>query len=92
MDVYRDWAPHSADRFFNLGYKDFAVPDFAGLCFFQNRFDRTLSAIIADHDFEFDFWKKIHGVFGAAVDFAVSLLPAESLYLAQSHAFDACSH
>jgi hypothetical protein len=78
------------DCFFHFGHKDFAVADFSGLGFFQNRLDSALRAIVGDHDLEFNLWKKIHRVFGAAVNLAVSLLPAKSFYLAQSHSFDAC--
>src|SRR4030095_2961071 len=80
------------DRFFHFGYENFSITDFSGLRFFQNRLDGTLCPIIGDNDLEFNLWKKIHGVFGAAVDLAVSLLPAESFYLAQSHSFDAGGH
>ena len=41
--------------------------------------DGRIQPGIADHDFEFDFRQEIHGVFAAAIDFRVALLPAESL-------------
>src|SRR4029077_16847154 len=80
------------NRFFHLGHKYFAVADFSGLGFLQNRLDCALRAIIADHDLKLNLWKKIHRVLGAAIDLAVSLLPAKSFYLAQSHSFDPCRH
>src|SRR6266436_2376721 len=80
------------DRLFHLGHKNFAVADFSGLGLFQNSLDCALRAIIGDHDLEFNLWKKIHGVLRAAINLAVSLLPAKSFYLAQSHSFDACRH
>ena len=86
------FAGSDPDRFFHFGYKDFAITDFSGLRLFQNRLDGTLRPIIGDNDFEFNLWKKIHGVLGAAIDLAVSLLPAKSFYLAQSHSFDAGGH
>ena len=70
------FAGSDTDRFFHLGHKDFTVSDFSGLGLFQNRLDCTLRAIVADHDLEFDFWKKIHRVLGAAINLAVPLLPA----------------
>jgi len=80
------------DCFFHLGHEDFPVADFSGLRLFQNRLDRSLRSIVADHDLEFNFWKKIYRVLGAAVDLAVSLLPAKSFYLAYSHSFNARGH
>ena len=80
------------DRFFHLGHKDFAIADFSGLGLFQNRLNCALRAIVSYHDLEFNFGKKIHRILGAPIDLAVSLLPAKSFYLAQSHSFDACRH
>ena len=72
------------DRFFYLGHKNFPVADFSGLGLFQNCLDCALRAIVGDHDLEFNLWKKIHRVLGAAVDLAVSFLPAKSFYFAQN--------
>src|SRR6476660_2468647 len=80
------------DRLFDLGHKDFSIADFSGLGFFQNCFNRALGAVVRDHNFEFNLWKKIHGIFRATINLAVSLLPAKSFYLAQSHSFDARGH
>src|SRR5262245_6931760 len=79
-------------RFFHFGYKDLTVADFSGLGFFQNRFDSALRSIVGDHNLEFNFWKKIDCVLGAAVDLAVSFLTAKTFYLAKSHSFDARRH
>src|SRR6266576_3779775 len=80
------------DRLFHLGHKNFAVADLSGLGLFQNRLDCTLRAIVGDHDLKFNFWKEIHGVLRAAINFAVPLLPTESFYLDQSHSFYACNN
>ena len=37
-----------------------------------------------------DLWEKIHGVLGAAINLAMSLLPAKSFYFAKSHSFYTC--
>jgi len=98
------WALRASQRFhasfagsdthglFHLGYKDFAIADFPGFGLFQDRLDGALGAIVRDHDFEFNLWKEIHGVLRAAINLAVSLLPAKSFYFAQSHSFDARGH
>src|SRR5438876_6432168 len=83
------FAGSNAHRLLHLGYKDFAVADLSGLGFFQNRLDRALCAIVTDHDLKLYFWKKIHGVLGAAINLAVPLLPPKSFHLAQSHSFHA---
>src|SRR5262245_24035848 len=69
-------------RFFHLGHKDLTVADFSSLGLFQNRFDSALRSIVGDHNLEFNFWKKIDCVLGAAVDLAVSFLTAKTFYLA----------
>src|SRR5882724_8416373 len=89
---HSSFASSDTDRLFHLGHKNFAVADFSGLGLFQNCLDCALRAVIGDHDLELNLWKKIHGVLGAAINLAVSLLAAKSLYLAQSHSFHACRH
>ena len=34
--------------------------------------------LVGQHQFEFDLRQEVHGVFAAAIDFRVALLPAES--------------
>src|SRR5262249_29629538 len=79
-------------RFFHLRNKDLAIADFSGLGLFQNCFNCALCTIVGDHDLELYFWKEIHGVLGASINFAVPFLSAKSFYLAQSHSLDACCH
>src|SRR5207244_614294 len=44
---------------------------------------------IVDDDLDFDLRQEVDDVFGAAIDFGVTLLPAETLDLADRHAGDA---
>jgi len=66
--------------------KYLAVTDFAGFGAVNNRLDDFFHTIVGDRNFDFRFWQEIDDVFGAAVEFGMSALPAESLDLADRHA------
>src|SRR5690242_599956 len=69
--------------------KDLAVADLAGLGGGADRLDHAVGVLLGDGDLDADFRQKIHGVFGAAIDFGVALLPAVALDLGHRHAVDA---
>lgn len=48
--------------------------------------------IVRNNYLELRFWKEIHRVLGAAINFAVPLLAAKSFHLTESHSFYACCH
>src|SRR5438105_12722297 len=76
-----------AHRLFHFGYKDFAVTDFPGLGSTQNGFHCFLRAIVRNHYLELCFWKEIHRILGAAINFAVPFLASKSFYFTYSHSF-----
>lgn len=82
----------NAHRFFDLGYKDFAIADLPCFGRSQNCLDSPLCAIVWKNHLEFYLRKKINGVLCAAINFAVSLLSAKSFDLAERHSFHACCH
>src|SRR5438067_13915933 len=69
-----------AHRFFHIAYKDFAVTAFPGLRSTQNGFHCFLRAIVRNQCLELRFWKEIHCVLAAAINFAVHFMPATSFY------------
>ena len=44
---------------------------------------------VRQHNFEFDLGQKIDGVFAAAINFRVALLPAKAFHFGNRHALDA---
>ena len=73
----------------DCAHENFPIADFAGFGGFDDGIDGGGDLVISEHDFDFDFREKIDCVFAAAVDFGVSLLPSETLDLADRHAFHA---
>jgi hypothetical protein len=76
-------------RLFYLANKNLSVTDLSGPGGSQDCFDHPLGAIVRNHDLKFHFRQEIDGIFGAAINFAVTFLPAEPFYLAQRHPFHA---
>src|SRR5262245_47600835 len=70
-----------ADRFLDIGNKDFAVADATGLGSAADGVDRFLHEIVADHDLDFDLGQEVHDVFRTAIELRMALLPAEALGL-----------
>src|SRR5215470_6153745 len=56
------------------GDENLSVADLSGPCPSRDGFDRTVHLIRGHGDFDAEFGQEIHGIFGAAVDFCVSLL------------------
>src|SRR6188768_3786718 len=69
--------------------KDFSVADLPSLGRAADRGDDLVGDAVLDADFDFELGQEVHGVFGAAIDFGVTLLPAEALDLGDGHAVDA---
>ena len=68
-----------------IGHEDLAVADLSGFCAFDDRLDRAFNEFIAHSDFNLRFWQKIDDVFGAAIQFSMPALPAETFDLADRH-------
>src|SRR5579871_1194628 len=69
-----------ADRVLDRAHENFSVADLAVLRGFDDRRDGRRHLRIRDDDIEFDLGQEIHGVFAAAIDFRVPLLPPEPLH------------
>src|SRR4051794_14954155 len=67
------------DRFFDIGDEDFAVADTAGLGGAADGVDGFFDQVVADHDLDFDLGQEVDDVFGAAIEFGVTLLAPEAL-------------
>src|ERR1017187_7453490 len=70
-------------------YEDLPVPDLAGFCASDNRGDDVVGPGLGSDNFNFDFWKKIDGIFAAAIDFGMALLAPETFDFRDSHSFNA---
>src|SRR5436309_7459566 len=67
------------DGFFNVGDKDLAVSDPAGLRSPADRIDGFFNHVVSEYYLDLHFREEIHDVFGAAIKLSVSLLAAEAL-------------
>src|SRR4051812_42829536 len=77
-----------ADGFLDVGNKNLAVADAAGLRGAPDRVDGLLDQIVGDHDLDFHLGQKVDDIFRAPVKFGVSLLPAKSLSLGDGDALE----
>src|SRR3954462_678171 len=68
------FAGADADGVVDVVDEDFAVADLAGLGRRGDGVDDLVGLLARNSDFDLDLRQEIHGVFGAAVDFSVSLL------------------
>jgi len=78
-----------ADGILNRADENFAIADFPGASGLDDGFNGIIYKIVHDDDFDFDFGKKIHRVFAAAVNLRMPLLATETFYFADRHALDA---
>src|SRR6185437_2321029 len=69
--------------------EDFSVADLSGLGFRGDRLDRRFRHFAFDGDLDLELRQEAHGVFGAAVDFGMSLLSPVALDLGDGHALHA---
>src|SRR4051812_15582956 len=68
--------------------EDLAVADLVGFRGLLDCLHGARAEGIVDHHLDFDLGQKVDHVFGAAIDFGVALLPAETPDLADGHAGD----
>src|ERR1700704_4809138 len=73
------FAGPDANGLFDIGDKNLAVTDAAGLGRAPDGVDRSFDQVIPDHDLDFDLGQKVDDVLGAAIKFGVTLLPPETL-------------
>src|SRR5262245_17169145 len=74
-----------AHRALDPVHENLAVADLSGLGGIGDRLHDLLDLIVVDCDVEAYLGQEIHGVFGAAIDFLVSLLAAVALDLGNGH-------
>src|SRR5258706_4658719 len=63
----------------HAGHEDLAVADLAGMRGLDDGLDGSLGHGVGQHDLDFHLGKEIDDVLGAAIEFRMALLPAESL-------------
>ena len=80
-------AGSDSNRLLDGENKDFSVSNFLGLGGFRNCIDYLVAQIIGNDDLDHDFRQEIDGVFAAAVNFSMSLLPSKALCLQDGHSF-----
>src|ERR1700738_4130066 len=68
------------------GYEDLAVADLPGARVRGDDLNRLVRKLGGDRDFDPQLGQKIHDIFGAAIDFGVTLLTAIAFDLGHSHA------
>src|SRR5690606_30845258 len=68
--------------------EDLAVADATGLGALADGRDDGVSLRVVDGDLDLELGKEMHGIFGAAVDLGMALLPAVALDLGYRHAVD----
>ena len=79
----------NSDCVVHLGEENLAISDFPGA---RGRYDCLhclLDEIVCQDQLQLEFGNQIDGIFSAAVDLGVSLLPAMSAGFEDGHAFDA---
>src|SRR5215208_6875290 len=69
------------DRFLNVGDKNLAVPDPAGLGSTADRVHGFFDHVVGKNNFDLHLGQKIHHVFGATIKLRVSLLASEAFGL-----------
>jgi hypothetical protein len=70
------------------GDENLSVTDLAGLGGLHDCFDGLVDKSPGNNDFDFDFGQEAHGVFGAAIDFGVTLLATVTFDLGNGHALE----
>src|SRR5262245_54407745 len=70
----------------NIADKNFAVADLTGLRSGDDRLHDLVLLVVGDGDLDLQLGQEVHGVFGAAIDFGVTLLPSVALDLGHGHA------
>src|SRR5665213_108343 len=74
------------DCFYDIRDEDFSVPDAPGLGGATDRLDGFFDHLVTQHNLDLHLGEKIDDVLGAAIEFGVSLLAAESFGLGDGDA------
>jgi hypothetical protein len=84
-DLFRADAHGVLDR----EHKNFSVTDLAGLGRRDHDADGLVDHFVGEDDFDFHFGQEIDGVFAAAINLGVALLPPEAFHFRHRHSLDA---
>lgn len=72
----------------DTGNEDLAIADLACAGSVDNGVNNTIHQLFIRHNFNLYFRQEIHYVFGAAIEFSMTFLPAEPLYFGNGQAGD----
>ena len=72
-------ASSDAQRAFHREHKDLAIADAAGLRSRSDRFDHAVDHGVGHHHLELHLGQEVDDILGAAIEFGMTLLPAEAL-------------
>ena len=78
-----------ADRLFERGDEDLAVADLAGARGCRDRVDHLGHQLARHGDLDLQLRQEAHGIFGAAIDLGMALLPPVALHLGHGEAVHA---
>src|SRR5262245_5476621 len=81
-------ASANSDGIVDLRHEDLAVADAAGMGRTADRLDRLLHHLVFDDQFDVHLGQEVDDVFGAAIEFGMSLLPSEPLGLQDGDALE----
>src|SRR5579859_8072534 len=77
------------DRASQFGDENLAVANLTRASGPQDRVDHFTRMIVRSDDFDFDLRQKVDRVFGSAVGFGMTLLPADTAHFGDRHALNA---
>ena len=83
-----DTDPNRRSGLIDIENKDFTVPNFAGLCCFQNCVDRLINHAIGNGEIDLDLGQKINNVLCPSIQLGVSFLTTETFDLAYRHSLN----
>src|SRR4030095_16853390 len=84
-------AGSNAHGAFDRHDENLAIADLAGAGGCGDHFDDLVQLLAGDRDFEAKLGQKIHLIFGAAIDFRMSLFPAVAFHCGHRHSVNADS-
>jgi hypothetical protein len=68
-------------HFLDIGDKNLAIADAAGLGRLADRLDGALDHVVGQHDLDLHLGQEVDDIFGAAIELGMALLAAETLRL-----------
>src|SRR5437764_5056524 len=87
--VHSGFPRSNPDCFFDIRDENLSVTDAPGLSGSADRLDSFFDHLVTQHNLDFHLGEKIDDVFGAAIEFGMSLLAAEAFGLGHRDALQA---